>query len=318
MAAFANYWQRLVRGWVRVAAIAGLGVWLLAPAGSWAADTLPPTVPGNFQATVASGDPEVTLSWDASTDASGIKAYRLDRSLDQSAWSTLSSAISSPGYHDTTTGFGLHYFYRLSAIDMAGNSSGWAATDVSTDEVGGGVAVSSEATYSSSDKLAVVQLPAGLAASEISCTVDSLLNINGKKAGTSSQPAVRGPYQLTCKTPAGSVVTDYKKEVVWTIDLKGALQGLHDPTAYAYNSKGEGAAVKGGQFDPKSQALTVTLPADAIVTVAASRPQTVLSLSWIAIFLVIVGIVAGIVIFAMNRKKKLEHDEYLRSKYYNL
>ncbi len=194
-------------------AIVSIGIFW--PHAASAADAVPPTTPGNFQATVVSGDPAVTLTWSASTDASGIKAYRIDRSLDQAGWKTLSDSITGLTYRDTTSGFGLHYYYRLSATDVAGNMSGWANADVAVEDAATAATGSSEATYTSNDKRVVAQLPAGLAAAEISCNITDLPDANGQKPGTKKQPAVLGPYKLECKTAAGSVVTEYKKPVSW-------------------------------------------------------------------------------------------------------
>jgi hypothetical protein len=295
----------------------GMGWGLVSAGAVLAADKVPPTTPANFQATVVGGDPAVTLTWAAATDAGGIKAYRVDRSLDQAGWNTLSDTITELKYKDTTSGFGLHYFYRLSAIDNAGNLSGWATTDVSTENVGTSETGSSEATYTSQDKLAVVQLPAGLVASEISCQVNALDDIRGKKIANRAEPVVVGPYELACKTVAGSVITDYKKQVTWALDLKGQLKNLHNPVAYMYGADGNPVAVKGARYSDTDQTMVVTVPADAIVVVRASVPQGV-SPNFLIVILVIGGIIAAIVVFALNRKKKLQYEEYLRSKYYEL
>jgi hypothetical protein len=211
----------------------------------------------------------------------------------------------------------LHYYYRLRAIDVAGNSSGWAVTDVSTDDVTVNGSASSEASYMSTDSLASVQMPAGVAASEISCNISSLADVNGKQVGTASSPVVLGPYQLACKTTAGSIVTEFKKPVTWTLNLTDKLKRMHDPVVYAVDAAGKGQYVKTGQFDSKDQSMRVVLPVTSIVVVRASTAQGI-SLSFVSIILVICGIIAAIVIYALNRKKKLEYEEYLRSKYYEL
>lgn len=296
-----------------VMAVAGV----VLPAGVWAADTTPPAVPQNFQAIVGKGSAEVTLTWTAAVDdGGGIKAYRIERSLDQVAWKTLSDSIAATEYKDTTAGYGLHYFYRLSALDLAGNSSVWAAADVVIDSIGSAKAGSAEATYASSDGRVVVQLPAGLADSEISCSIDSLVSY--KKIGSITEPGVVGPYQLNCRTTADSIVTEYKKPIVWTIDLKGKMTNLKDPVAYAYDTDWQKAPLKGAEYDAKAGTLRVSAPADKSIGVLAKRPQSIISLSWVVIFLAVAGVVTGIVIVAMNRKKKLQYEEYIRTKYYDL
>lgn len=80
------------------------------------ADTTPPSVPANLQAT-APGPTRVGLSWSASTDAggAGLAGYRIYRN--GSAAPLASSTTSS--YTDDTVSAGTAYTYRVSAIDAA-------------------------------------------------------------------------------------------------------------------------------------------------------------------------------------------------------
>ena len=94
-------------------------------------DTTAPTVPGDFVATPDTSDATVSLSWTASTDDRGVTAYRLERSTDQATWTVLTT-VDATTYRDTTTGYGQQYFYRVGALDAAGNMSDYATTSATT------------------------------------------------------------------------------------------------------------------------------------------------------------------------------------------
>jgi Calcineurin-like phosphoesterase/Purple acid Phosphatase, N-terminal domain len=81
-------------------------------------DNTPPTAPSNLQATAPVGD-RVDLTWDASTDASGIEAYDIYRDgnlLDSVDGATLD-------YSDTTVSANTHYDYFVKARDPSNNTS---------------------------------------------------------------------------------------------------------------------------------------------------------------------------------------------------
>ncbi len=102
------------------------------PRSALGSDTQPPTTPGQFVATTVPPDPEVSLSWTASTDDTGVAGYRLERSTDQTHWTVLAASLSSRSYDDASTNPGTRYYYRLQALDFAGNSSPYAHASVTT------------------------------------------------------------------------------------------------------------------------------------------------------------------------------------------
>jgi len=90
------------------------------------ADTTDPTVPTSLAFSSILTD-RVTLSWTASTDASGIKEYRIFRGGAQIAV-TSSTSYTNTGLSPSTT-----YNYAVQAVDTAGNTSGQtAALNVTT------------------------------------------------------------------------------------------------------------------------------------------------------------------------------------------
>ena len=86
-------------------------------------DTIAPSIPKNFTATVSSS--QVNLSWSASTDSVGVAGYKIYRN------GTLANTSLGTTYQDTglTTGT---YTYAVSAYDATGNTSAKSASQTVT------------------------------------------------------------------------------------------------------------------------------------------------------------------------------------------
>jgi chitodextrinase len=80
------------------------------------ADTQPPTVPTNLNAT-ASSSTRVDLSWGASTDNVGVTGYEIFRN------GALLTTVTGTSHADTTVGAAQTYSYQVRARDAAGNRS---------------------------------------------------------------------------------------------------------------------------------------------------------------------------------------------------
>jgi glucose/arabinose dehydrogenase len=78
------------------------------------ADTAPPTVPANVAA-VAQSASSILVSWDASTDASGISGYQVFRNGDATAITT----VQGTSYTDTNLAADTSYSYTVVALDDA-------------------------------------------------------------------------------------------------------------------------------------------------------------------------------------------------------
>ncbi|MFB0516618.1 MAG: leucine-rich repeat domain-containing protein, partial [Candidatus Neomarinimicrobiota bacterium] len=82
----------------------------------------------------APGDQQVSLTWDANTEADLAK-YRIYRDTASPASTLIDSVVGSPPdtfYTDTGLSNGQEYFYRISAVDEAGNASGYSSEDSAT------------------------------------------------------------------------------------------------------------------------------------------------------------------------------------------
>lgn len=94
------------------------------------ADLTPPSVPQGVTA-LAAGMTAVDLSWQASTDDTGVAGYRVERSADGAAWTPIADT-SFTGLSDGGLAPGSTWWYRVRAYDAAGNVSAASAAAAAT------------------------------------------------------------------------------------------------------------------------------------------------------------------------------------------
>ena len=91
-------------------------------------DTFAPATPQNVVAAVTSGasdaSPEVDLSWsiNSETDLAGYRVYRSEQESDKGE-PVATDLLLSPAYRDTSVRPNSRYWYRITAVDRAGNES---------------------------------------------------------------------------------------------------------------------------------------------------------------------------------------------------
>ncbi len=90
------------------------------------ADTTPPTDPSGLTAVATNN--RIALAWTVSTDAGGLKYYRIERCMGSgcSSWAQINTSVSAT-YLDTGLAATTLYRYRVRAEDLAGNLSGYSA-----------------------------------------------------------------------------------------------------------------------------------------------------------------------------------------------
>lgn len=84
-------------------------------------DTTAPAAPSGL--TADADDALVSLSWDAVDGADSYNVYRATSSSDGVSGSPLDTDLTEPGYADETADNGTTYYYRVTAVDSAGNES---------------------------------------------------------------------------------------------------------------------------------------------------------------------------------------------------
>jgi fibronectin type 3 domain-containing protein len=100
-------------------------------------DTLPPTVPTNFAATVVSAT-QINLTWTASTDQGGgtLASYRIERCFNAGCGNfTLVTNTGNTFYNDTGVVGSTTYQYRINVTDVDSNVSAWAGVITATTPV---------------------------------------------------------------------------------------------------------------------------------------------------------------------------------------
>ena len=91
-------------------------------------DTFAPATPQNVVAAVTSSapesSPEVDLSWsiNSETDLAGYRVYRSEQESDKGE-QVATDLLLSPAYRDTSVRPNSRYWYRITAVDRAGNES---------------------------------------------------------------------------------------------------------------------------------------------------------------------------------------------------
>jgi hypothetical protein len=91
-------------------------------------DTSPPSRPERTSA--AAYNNAVKLIWLSSTDNVGVAGYQVERSTDQLEWKPLGEKVTDPKFEDLDIVAGTHYYYRVRALDAAGNQSEASFADV--------------------------------------------------------------------------------------------------------------------------------------------------------------------------------------------
>ena len=102
-------------------------------------DTVKPTEPANFSASLESNS-KVKLTWNSSSDSgSGVKEYRIYRGTSSDFTADSGSRIATvtgTSYEDSDVSTGKTYYYKLKAVDNAGNESDLASTSITTQAIG--------------------------------------------------------------------------------------------------------------------------------------------------------------------------------------
>jgi hypothetical protein len=275
-----------------------------APAASSAAPT-------DFKAELTQdARPQVKLQWKpAAAPAAGN--YHLERSLDRVTWAVLADKLTDPTYIDQDVSADVHYYYRLTALSAAGPATDPVLADIAIGKVLAADA-NADASYVSSDHLATVVVPNGAVPADAQCSVTS-----GSGRPLSTQRIVlAGPYELICRDASGGTIADFKHDVTWHLKLGDKMRGATPPQLVRAD-KSDQPGMAASTYDKTQREVTGTLSGLGRVAVL----ETPIDWGWINY--VIIGGMALIAVFLLavlprRKKNRLEYQEYLRAKYYNL
>ena len=102
------------------------------------ADTTPPSVPV-MNGAVALSSGSIGISWTASTDNVGVTGYKVYRSTNGISYTLRSTLNATTSYDDTGLSASTLYYYKVAAVDGAGNTSAQSsAANATTQAAGGG------------------------------------------------------------------------------------------------------------------------------------------------------------------------------------
>lgn len=96
---------------------------LILPNNPVSADTQAPTIPSNVTATATST--QITLNWSVPTDNVGVTQYRIERSNSATTGFSFIATSSHNSYINSALSANTTYYYRVQAVDAAGNISAY-------------------------------------------------------------------------------------------------------------------------------------------------------------------------------------------------
>lgn len=208
-------------------------------------DTQAPSVPADLSGSF--NESAVDLSWSGSTDNTGIRGYKVERSADNASWQLVSNNedASQDSYTDNTVAFNTTYYYRVQAVDLSGNSSGYATTTVQTGTFEANASKDKELVLASDDGVISLTIPAGALVADAVCALDISSHL---APALKNYTTASGPYEMFCKQADGTRVASYAQPITVAFKLSPSVQkrftGLQ---AYVYQGDGWQPAEAAGQ-----------------------------------------------------------------------
>lgn len=280
-------------------------------------DTIPPTAPSGLAAHVDADGSTVQLSWTAATDDKGLAGYQVERSTDQQTWTTLTTSAPGTDYADTSTTFSVHYYYRVKAMDKAGNAGPYVGVDITTSAFVANTGSSGTTSINSPDGVVRIQIPSGAVDADVAC---SLVKDDSNKSLIAATKLLlaAGPYSLSCKRSDGTQVDKFNTLVTIQVSLKAKQLGkFTNIKLYSYDTGNNAWVLLPATLNKKTATLSATISAPIQVAVVGSAKKGV-SASLIIIIIFTLALIAGFFFWRLRREQKVEYNEYIRHKYYDL
>ncbi len=271
-------------------------------------DTTPPSAPTNFQANY--DENEVILRWDAASGDQGVSGYELEKSTDQVNWQRIGDTVTGESYTDQEVSFDMTYYYRLRALDQAGNASSHATTEVKTGSFDPNAKADEALVLTSDDGVAKVTIPAGALSEEASCTLKPSRYLT---PSLKDYVSFSGPYELVCKVASGNKISSFAQPVSVEVILNEDMKKEYSEFKYFTRSD------DWEEVSEPSSDNSFVLGESTDFALMGKTKKTPL---WQKILLVlfVIGTIAGLAIVVLTRvsrwrlKRKLEEQN--RANYY--
>lgn len=270
-------------------------------------DTTAPSKPVNFVAHPDEQGVSINLNWQASVDNSGAVNYRLERSEDQQNWQVLYENRGEIFYADTNAKYGTHYYYRLQAVDGAGNKSDFATTDAKAANFSGNAMPDKDTVLTDEENGIEVTIPAGALSESASCAItsESPENIGAVPKG---YIVVGGPFQVLCKKADNSVIASFIKPIVvkWTVKPPKNVSG--NPEFYGNDS--ELFKLADVAYDAKSGVGSFSLDRGTTFTALGQLKKVSVWAKVLGVVVVLLTIVVAVLGFLYWRYRKRQLSAY--------
>ncbi len=277
------------------------------------ADTSPPSTPTGFKATIDNTSQTIMLTWKPSKDNVKVVAYQLDRSEDKQNWDILSTSISDTSFNDQSANFGVHYYYRLKAIDGAGNGSKYAQTDITIDSFEANAIKDSDTTITSDDNVISILIPAGALTANAFCNIITPTDI--LPPALAGYKFISGPYSLNCRDAGGNTVTGFEKPLVLSAQVdRNTLTGVKQVDYFGQKDDGSWEKLKVLSHDKKTLSDSVDPGSDLTFVIMGKQKKTsivVVIFKLLIALVIILALIRFIVRLILRRRAEQQYEDYL-------
>ncbi len=252
----------------------------------------------------------VTLTWQASSDDSGIKGYRIERSTDGAEWDELAAEHQTTAFSDDEVQFSARYFYRVAAIDAKGNISEFSITEITTNQFESNADEGNELRITTADGLVTFVLPADVFAEDVLCAAENYLSLGPSLEG---YVTIGGPYELICKNSDGRRVTNFNNALRAHVQL---TEGHNVSALEHYGLETNGwAQLEVEARDEAANVDVVRLGNTSVFTVMgkAKKASVIIAVFLVIIILICVALGVLYLLAWIDRRKRLQrYQDYYR------
>ncbi|HSH31157.1 MAG TPA: hypothetical protein VK963_00635, partial [Candidatus Saccharimonadales bacterium] len=218
---------------------------------------------------------------------------------------------------DKTTAFNVRYFYRVKAIDNAGNVSPDASVDISTGSFNSNVSSQSGSVVTSEDGAVSVDIPQGSVSKDAVCSVVTD-DLNKQQISAPALQLVTGPYALVCKLANGDAISSFQIPVTVTIKPSSDQLKQYDKfQVHQFDPNASSWAAADGEFNKQAKTYGLSLDKPAQIALLGVTKKSYVGLV-LSILVPLVLLVGGVFFYRLRQMQRQQYNDYLRRKYYNL